>query len=188
MPVFTSYKAFTKRFAWNEWIVLPMQFCDLPRTAYLCLTIYDCGGPGRLITVGGTTISLFGNHGIFCEGMYDLRIWPNVEADGESLEFRYFEIQQYKFSSFSGLNYPTTTPGKGSDFNENQMQRLAKLAKKHRNGEIQKIDWLDRLTFREIEVINEKEKRESEFYLYLMIEFPKIEVEEKVVSSLGFFG
>lgn len=68
------------------------------------------------------------------------------------------------------------------------MQRLAKLAKKHRNGEIQKIDWLDRLTFREIEVINEKEKRESEFYLYLMIEFPKIEVEEKVVSSLGFFG
>lgn len=68
------------------------------------------------------------------------------------------------------------------------MQRLAKLAKKHRNGEIQKIDWLDRLTFREIEVINEKEKRESEFYLYLMIEFPKIEVEEKVVSSLSFFS
>lgn len=98
MPVFTSYKAFTKRFAWNEWIVLPMQFCDLPRTAYLCLTIYDCGGPGRLITVGGTTISLFGNHGIFCEGMYDLRIWPNVEADGESLEFYNFEIQHLFYS------------------------------------------------------------------------------------------
>lgn len=36
-----------------------------------------------------------------------------------------------------------------------------------------KIDWLDRLVFREIELINEKEKRFSNF-LFLMIEFPKI--------------
>lgn len=36
-----------------------------------------------------------------------------------------------------------------------------------------KVDWLDRLTFREIEVINEQQKRESNF-LYLMIEFPRI--------------
>lgn len=36
-----------------------------------------------------------------------------------------------------------------------------------------KVDWLDRLVFREIEVINEKEKRFSNF-MFLMIEFPKI--------------
>lgn len=36
-----------------------------------------------------------------------------------------------------------------------------------------KLDWLDRLVFREIELINEKEKRFSNF-LFLMIEFPKI--------------
>lgn len=50
--------------------------------------------------------------------MFDLRVWPNVEADG---------------------NFHTDTPGKGKDTNKNQMQRLAKLAKKHRNGQIQKV-------------------------------------------------
>lgn len=57
------------------------------------------------------------------------------------------------------------------------MQRLGKLAKKHRNGQIQKVDWLDRLTFREIELINEKEKRMSD-YMYLMIEFPTVIVDD----------
>lgn len=88
--------------------------------------------------------------------MFDLRVWVDVEADG---------------------NFNTTTPGKGKDSSKNQMQRLAKLAKKHRNGQIPKVDWLDRLTFREIEVINEKEKTESD-YLYLLIEFPTIAAEQ----------
>lgn len=38
------------------------------------------------------------------------------------------------------------------------------------------MDWLDRLTFRELELINEKEKRSSD-YLYLMIEFPSLTVD-----------
>lgn len=57
------------------------------------------------------------------------------------------------------------------------MQRLAKLAKKHRNGQIPKVDWLDRLTFREIEMINEREKSESE-NMYLLIEFPTVLCEQ----------
>lgn len=88
--------------------------------------------------------------------MFDLRVWIDVEADGSTL---------------------TTTPGKGKDQPPNQMQRLAKLAKNHRNGQITKVDWLDRLTFREIEVINEREKSESD-YLYLLIEFPAIICEQ----------
>lgn len=152
LPVNTSYKAFTKRQSWNEWISLPFNFCDIPRDLTLGFTIFDCIGPGEMSVVGGTVISMFGNHGIFREGMFDLRVWPNVEADGAE---------------------STKTPGKCKDSSEHQMQRLAKLAKKHRNGQIQKVDWLDRLTFREIEVINEKEKRESD-YLYLMVEFPSV--------------
>jgi phosphatidylinositol 3-kinase len=61
-------------------------------------------------------------------------------------------------------------------------QRLAfQLTKKHRNGHIIKVDWLDRLAFREIEVINEREKRNSD-YLYLMIEFPSVELKGTLVS------
>lgn len=47
--------------------------------------------------------------------MFDLRVWVDTEADG---------------------NTTTKTPGKGKDSNKNQMQRLAKLSKKHRNGQL----------------------------------------------------
>lgn len=150
--------------SWNQWVYLPLSYTDLPRDAQLCITLYDCAGPGRQIPVGATTISLFGKHGVYRQGMLDLRVWPGVEADG---------------------GVPTSTPGKARDDGKEQMQRLAKLVKKHRNGQINKIDWLDRLTFREIELINEKEKRASE-YLYLMIEFPEVTMDGVPVYNEHF--
>lgn len=50
--------------------------------------------------------------------MVDLRVFPNREADG---------------------NYPTITPGKAKDQGKEQMQRLTKLTKKHRNGHMTKV-------------------------------------------------
>lgn len=73
LPVYTSYKAFTKRWSWNEWVTLPLQFSDLPRTAMLVLTVLDCAGAGKIDVIGGTAISLFGKNGMFRQGMYDLR-------------------------------------------------------------------------------------------------------------------
>ncbi|XP_061389541.1 phosphatidylinositol 3-kinase catalytic subunit type 3 [Musca vetustissima] len=165
LPVTTSYKAFTKRWSWNEWVTLPLQFSDLPRTAMLVLTILDCAGAGQTSVIGGTSISLFGKNGMFRQGMYDLRVWLGVEGDG---------------------GYPSKTPGKGKDSSKSQMQRLGKLAKKHRNGQVQKVDWLDRLTFREIELINEREKRMSD-YMYLMIEFPTVVVDDCYTYSIVYF-
>lgn len=52
--------------------------------------------------------------------MLDLRVWPNREADA---------------------NYPSITPGKEKNNGKAQMQRLAKLAKKHRNGHITKVQF-----------------------------------------------
>jgi len=46
--------------------------------------------------------------------MFDLRVWPGVEGSEH-------------------------TPGKTPDKGKEQMQRLAKLAKKHRNGHISKV-------------------------------------------------
>lgn len=48
------------------------------------------------------------------KGMFDLRVWPGVE--GSEL-----------------------TPGKAPDKGKEQMQRLSKLAKKHRNGHMPKV-------------------------------------------------
>lgn len=60
---------------------------------------------------------------------------------------------------------------------------MFQLVKKHRNGHVTKVDWLDRLTFREIGMINEKEKRKSD-YMYVMVEFPVVEFEGMPVSFL----
>lgn len=50
--------------------------------------------------------------------MVDLRVFPNREADGK---------------------YPSETTGKAKDFGKEQMQRLTKLTKKHRNGHMTKV-------------------------------------------------
>ncbi|XP_001943231.1 phosphatidylinositol 3-kinase catalytic subunit type 3 [Acyrthosiphon pisum] len=162
LPVSTSYKHFTNRWSWNEWVILPIQFSDLPRNALLTLTVYDCAGPTTMTAVGGTSISLFGKHGVFRQGMIDLRVWPDREANGNI----------------------SSTPGKCLS-DTNRMQSLAKLAKQHRNGNIPEVDWLDRLTFREIELINEKEKKTSN-YPYLMIEFPEIISNGTVYSVVHY--
>lgn len=48
------------------------------------------------------------------KGMFDLRVWPGVEGSER-------------------------TPGKAPDRGKEQMQKLAKLAKKHRNGHMPKV-------------------------------------------------
>ena len=77
-------------------------------------------------------------------------MWPGVEGDG------------------------VATPGEAGSEDEGQseMTRLSALVKKHRKGRMMAVDWLDRLTYREIEVINEQEKRDSDC-MFLTIEFPK---------------
>lgn len=163
LPVRTSYKYFNTRWNWNEWVTLPVKYSDLPRNAQLALTVWDCYGPRKAVPIGGSTISLFGKHGTLRQGMHDLKVWPNVEADGGVV---------------------SSTPGK-DDSDKEQMSRLMKLKKKHHNGQIVKVDWLDRLTFREIEMINEREKRNSSF-MFLMIEFPQIQYEGLEYSVVYF--
>ncbi|KAJ6663045.1 hypothetical protein lerEdw1_010866 [Lerista edwardsae] len=132
LPVRTSYKAFSTRWNWNEWLKLPVKYPDLPRNAQVALTIWDVYGPGKAVPVGGTTVSLFGKYGSSSSNLIATSI--------------YFSPRQ--------------------------------LTKSHRQGHMVKVDWLDRLTFREIEMINESEKRSSNF-MYLMIEFRCAKCDDK---------
>ena len=61
-----------------------------------------------------STLQIYYVRGLF-QGLIDLRVWPGVEGSED-------------------------TPGKASDKGKEQMQRLAKLAKKHRNGHVSKVN------------------------------------------------
>ncbi|XP_055343208.1 phosphatidylinositol 3-kinase catalytic subunit type 3-like [Paramacrobiotus metropolitanus] len=163
MEARTRYKAFHQRFSWNEWLYLSMHISDLPRDTLLVCTLYSVNGPYDLLPLGGTSISVFGNNGKMRCGPHDLYVWPMVRGDGV---------------------VPSATPGKVVDDNF-QMNRLAKLVKRHRSGRIRSVDWLDRLTFREVEMINEREKREMSA-MFLMVDFPPISVDDREVTVVFY--
>ena len=112
---------------WNEWITLPIRYCDLPLNAQITFTVWDIAGLRAAMPVGGTTFRLFGKKCTLRRGKHRLLLWPNIEADG-SVE--------------------STTPSKLPVRDE--MGRLEKLVKKYERGDLPKSDWLDKLAFRKM--------------------------------------
>ncbi|CAB4064899.1 PIK3C3 [Lepeophtheirus salmonis] len=149
IPVRTAYKAFTRRWEWNQWMRLPLMISDLPRKAFLFLTVYDSQGEcGRKVPIGGTHIPLFDSTGVLHQGQMDLRLWNDTQGS-------------------------LTTPGhskveslhpEGENYEEEEtrpdLAQLMNLTKQYRAGKIAHVDWLDRLTFAQVEKRKEKEKTE----------------------------
>jgi phosphatidylinositol 3-kinase len=50
-------------FSWNEWLTLPLRYCDLPRQAILALSIHEIISPTEIHIIGSTTIPLFDSEG-----------------------------------------------------------------------------------------------------------------------------
>ena len=164
LPVSTAYKSFQKRWEWNEWLKLPVKYSDLPRDAFLSLTVYDCLGGCKQILASGE-ITLFGKKGIYREGQHDLRLATKDEEDEDKV-----------LSDADGV-----VIGKPPvDMND-----LAKMTKKYKSGKIPPVDWLDRLTFAEVEKISQKQKQVSNM-LFLMIEFPQVHCDGTGFSVLYF--
>jgi phosphatidylinositol 3-kinase len=165
VPIFTSYKHFTRRWEWNQWLKLPLKYSDLPRNANLCLEVYDCRGPGNRCCVGATTLNLFGKKtGEFRQGQIDLRVWSDTKADGRT---------------------NTTSPGEAKVSGQENVERLTNLTKLHRAGKLPSVDWLDRLSFAEVERISQREKQSSNLQ-FLMVEFQQF-VRHGVPSSVVYF-
>lgn len=146
--------------SWNEWLTFPVKFSDLPRDALIGFTIWDAFGPNEVRPVGGTAISIFGKYGSVRRGIYDLKIWPDVIA-----------------------SHDNSTPGK--PLKSDEASKLKKLKKKYENGQMLKVDWLDKLTFPEAERLRESEKKRSSG-MYLSIEYPKVLIDD-VDHSIVYF-
>jgi phosphatidylinositol 3-kinase len=150
VPVQTAYKAFRTERRWNEWLKLPINYKTLPINAQLAITIWDLsptGGPqaqGHAIPFGGTTLPLFDKDNQLLRGRQKCQVHRHKKADG---------------------NDDSTTPalraakGRGAretetivpDKDAEELDRMERLFKKHEQGEIPRVDWLDQMVFRGFE-------------------------------------
>ncbi|KZS92387.1 putative atypical/PIKK/PI3K protein kinase [Sistotremastrum niveocremeum HHB9708] len=151
IPFRTAHKSFKADYTWNEWITLPIKYCDLPLNSQITFTVWDIEGPRKAVPVGGSTFRLFGKKCTLRRGKHRLLLWPDQEADG-SVE--------------------TRTPSKIAINDE--MGRLEKLLKKWERGDMPKNDWLDKLAFRRIEEVYAAESEKSG-KLFLYIDLPRFD-------------
>ncbi|KAF8647050.1 hypothetical protein AX16_006887 [Volvariella volvacea WC 439] len=147
----TSFKAFKNNYIWNEWITLPIRYCDLPLSSQITFTVWDIAGPRVTTPLGGSTFRMFSKKWTLKRGKHRLLLWLGREADG-SLE--------------------STTPSKLN--HQDEMGRLEKLVKKYERGDLPKCDWLDNLAFRKMEEIHSTETEKSE-NLFLYIDLPRFD-------------
>src|SRR6202044_73328 len=149
-----------------EWLSLPIKYSDLPVSSQLAITIWDSAGPRKQVPIGGTTFAIFNpsdkfvlsstiiNHRTLRTGHQKLKLWLGREADGLS---------------------DTTTPGTFTSTSE--MDRLEKLVKRHEQGDLPRLDWLDNLAFRKIEKLHTSLKSNGQVHedIFVYIDFPRFD-------------
>jgi phosphatidylinositol 3-kinase len=132
-PIQSAHKSFksSTNYQWNQQIQLPIKYRDLPRDAQLTFTVYDIASPRSVSIIGGSTLRLFGKKATLKKGKQRLFLWKGVKADGGA---------------------DSETPSKVGLRDE--MGRLEKEVKRHERGDVTRLDWLDKLAFRQIERIH----------------------------------
>lgn len=165
-PMQTTYKFFTNQWNWNEWIEFPIAICDLPRDTVVVVRIYDSISPSKTVIVGTAFVSVFGHQGVMRTGLYDLKIWFEDE-----LENALKTESNLVTASLSG---------------QDELDRLYELKSNYHNGQTVKIDWLDKLTFLEMEKMTQRMKAASK-NMFLSVEFPKALIENSLDVPIVYY-
>ncbi|KAF5443141.1 hypothetical protein F2P56_035727 [Juglans regia] len=155
LPTRTRLESTGPPYCWNDLITLSTKYRDLTVHSQLAITVWDvsCGKDEGLI--GGATILLFNSKMQLKTGRQKLRLWPGKEADG---------------------SFPTTTPGKVPQHERGELERLEKLVNRYERGQIQPVDWLDRLTFKAMDRIKDRESlKNGGSHLYVVVDFSSFE-------------
>lgn len=153
IPVRTAYKHFRSNHQWNEWITIPYKLCDLSLGAQLTFTVYDAASSVASRVIGGTTLPLFSKKGTLKSAQHRLYIWKGIKADGSN---------------------ETATPSKVGEMKD-EMGRLEKLIKRHERGDLPRVDWLDKLAYRQVEKVYQAESQSSD-RLFLYVDLPRFEL------------
>lgn len=99
---------------------------------------------GHSIPFGGTTISLFDRDNILQKGRQQCRVYRHKAADGlAATTTPAVPPPKRRRRRADGLLHNKTALPE-----EEELQRLERLLKKHELGEIPKVDWLDKMVFK----------------------------------------
>ena len=158
LPVSTSYRPFTSRWQWNERLSVPIRICDVPRDAQLICEVREVISTSSDVVVGGAAVPVYNTEGILQCGLIDIRLHTGLSDPNELVQQSEEELTV-----------------------RDEMTELARLVKQHHSGEIEKVDWLDRLTFREVEHVNERSKQQNSAY-HLSLEFPPAVCKDMMLS------
>ncbi|TVU42112.1 hypothetical protein EJB05_08502 [Eragrostis curvula] len=155
LPVKTRLESSGPTYCWNDVIALSTKYRDLTSFSQLAFTVWDVSSGEDAEIVGGATIFLFNSKRQLKTGRQKLRLWPKKEADGR---------------------VPTTTPGKVPKNERGEIERMERLVNKYERGQIQHVDWLDRLAFSAMEKAKEKQcEKKTNLYPCLVIEMCSFE-------------
>lgn len=151
VPVQTAYKSFKNSRTWNEWLELPITIATLPLSSQLAITVWDLsptggkGARGHAIPFGGTTVRLFDKDNTLQKGRQKCRLYRHQAADGFSSTTTPSIPPPQRRPPNDKSKRPLNTP------QEDELERLEKLFKKHEMGEIPRVDWLDQLVFKAVD-------------------------------------
>ncbi|KAI4384298.1 hypothetical protein MLD38_002471 [Melastoma candidum] len=155
LPTRTRLQSSGPPLCWNELITLSTKYRDLTAHSQLAFTVWDVSRGKEDALIGGATILLFSSKKQLKTGKQKLRLWQGKEADG---------------------SFPTSTPGKVPRHERGELERLEKLMNKYERGQIPRIDWLDRLAFKAMDKVKERERNKTgNSHLYLVVDFCSFE-------------
>lgn len=151
VPVQTAYRAFKNARIWNEWLEIPITIATLPLTSQLAITVWDLsptggeGARGHAIPFGGTTVPLFDKDNTLQKGRQNCKLYLRRAADGfSSTTTPSTPLPQRKEKGHENNSFENTAE-------EDELERLEKIFKRHEMGEIPRVDWLDKLVFKAVE-------------------------------------
>ncbi|KAG5363412.1 Phosphatidylinositol 3-kinase vps34 [Yarrowia sp. B02] len=147
--VSTTYKSFKSKRRWNEWLQFPLKLSQLSLDAEVRFELWDYDGSDMLVASA---------HMPFFDRKNAVLLRGRQKVD-VSIDNR--------FDQQEAIEEPRTENG------YSEMDRLEKLIKKHELGDMPRLDWLDNLAFRQIELVNAKHTTKTDLFLY--VEYPQFQ-------------
>lgn len=148
-PLRTAYRAFATQCRWDETVVLPQRFCDLPQDACLVFTACDVHAPRSALPLAWAQLPLFNHRRVLRKGRQKLLLVETPQ-------------QQQAAAATTAKAAPTSL----------EVERLERLVKRHARAELEHVEWLDAFTFTQIERVKRDCEREADDAMFLFVDLP----------------